>query len=76
MISFTDRASFRCGVCYEFSVYDLEQSKQHWYMQKIKSYYRQFDGDFTLLWPNSSFDGSHIGEKSTIFLVNYKNSQF
>ena len=83
-LSYADHAGFRCGVCYEFPVYDLEQRKtldlverplvvmegsvlgeQYMglngqvaldYMLHLKRLCQQFDGDFTLLWHNSSFD--------------------
>ncbi|MCF8011591.1 MAG: polysaccharide deacetylase family protein [Clostridiales bacterium] len=82
-LSYADHAGFRCGVCYEFSVYDLEQrktlplierplivmegsvlgekymglkgQKALEYMHKLKKRCQKFNGDFTLLWHNSSF---------------------
>jgi peptidoglycan/xylan/chitin deacetylase (PgdA/CDA1 family) len=82
-LSYADQAGFRCGVCYEFPVYDLEQRKTlplierplvvmegsvlgEQYMglngmaalqemQKLKNCCRMFNGNFTLLWHNSSF---------------------
>jgi len=82
-LSYADHAGFRCGVCYEYSVYDLEQRKklplierplivmegtvlEDKYMglkglaafdrmNKLKEISRKFNGDFTLLWHNSSF---------------------
>lgn len=83
-LSYADHAGFRCGVCYEFPVYDLERRKQLSlierplvvmegsilekkymalvgqeamdYMNKLKGYCKQYNGEFTLLWHNSSFE--------------------
>ena len=83
-LSYADQAGFRCGVCYEYPVYDLIEriqlplierplivmegsilGKQYmnlkgWQardtMHKLKAYCRKFNGDFTLLWHNSSFE--------------------
>ncbi len=82
-MSYADHAGFRCGVCYEFPVYDLEKrnplalierplvvmeasvlGEQYMnlsgqealsYMLILKDRCQQFNGDFTLLWHNSSF---------------------
>lgn len=82
-LSYADHAGFRCGVCYEYPVFDLEQRKklplierplivmegsvlgeQYMnlsgqealdYMHRLKQRCKQFHGDFTLLWHNSSF---------------------
>ncbi len=90
-LSYADYAGFRCGICYEFPVYDLEQRKriplierslvvmegsvlgEHYmnlngsealdYMHKLKQYCQQFNGDFTLLWHNSSFDKLEMYEQ-------------
>lgn len=82
-LSFADHASFRCGICYEFPVFDLEQRKPLplmerplivmegsvlgekymalngeaalEYMLELKRRCNRYNGDFTLLWHNSSF---------------------
>jgi peptidoglycan/xylan/chitin deacetylase (PgdA/CDA1 family) len=78
-LSYADHAGFRCGICYEYPVYDLMQRKQlslnerplivmegsvflHHkgqkaidYVCEMKKYCKMFNGDFTLLWHNSSF---------------------
>jgi len=82
-LSYADHAGFRCGICYEFSVFDLEKrqvlplrerplivmegsvlGEQYMklsgqealgYMLMLKERCQQFNGDFTLLWHNSSF---------------------
>ena len=82
-LSYADHAGFRCGICYEFQVFDLEKreilplyerplivmegsvlGEQYMnlndqealsYMLKLKKRCQQFQGDFTLLWHNSSF---------------------
>jgi hypothetical protein len=82
-LSYADHAGFRCGLCYEYSVFDLEKSKPlplierplivmegsllaEQYMNlsgqealghilMLKEHCQQFNGDFTLLWHNSSF---------------------
>ncbi len=82
-LSYADKAGFRCGTCYEYPVYDLEQRKtlslyerpliamevsileEEYmglsgqeamdYLNKLKHRCEKFNGDFTLLWHNSSF---------------------
>ena len=89
-LSYADHAGFRCGVCYEYPVYDLKQRKQlplterplivmegsvlgepymnlsgqeaYGCMHKLKQRCRMFNGDFTLLWHNSSFDTRQMWE--------------
>lgn len=81
-LSFADHAGFRCGVCYEYSVYNLltrqalqlrerpliamegsllesgymgltvEQALNE--LRKLREQCKRFDGQFTLLWHNSS----------------------
>jgi len=83
-LSFPDHAGFRCGVCYEYQVYDLEHRKalslfecplivmegsvigERYmsldgqealeYIFELRKRCQRFNGDFTLLWHNSSFD--------------------
>lgn len=87
-LSYADYAGFRCGVCYEFPVFDLEKrqilplyelplvamensvlGEQYMdlegeeamdYMHKLKQRCQHFDGNFTLLWHNSSFYSSQL----------------
>ncbi len=82
-LSYADYAGFRCGICYEFLVFDLEKrqvlplrerplvvmegsilGEQYMnlsgkealsYMLMLKELCQQVNGDFTLLWHNSSF---------------------
>ena len=89
-LSYADHAGFRCGICYEFPVYDLKQRKPlpllerplvvmegsvlgEQYMNleeeaalncmlRLKDRCRLFNGDFTLLWHNSSFDTPQMWE--------------
>ena len=84
-LGYADHVGFRCGTCYEYPLYDLENRKvlsvverplilmecsliDDKYMGKgytkeayqiandLKSKCRLYDGDFTLLWHNSSFE--------------------
>ncbi len=85
-LSYADHAGFRCGICYEFPVFDLEKrnplalierpliimegsvlGEQYMnlsgqealsYIFMLKERCLQFNGDFTLLWHNSSFTES------------------
>ncbi len=89
-LSYADHAGFRCGICYEFPVFDLEKrqvlslrerplvvmeasvlGEQYMnlsgqealsYMLRLKERCQQFNGDFTLLWHNSSFDKPQMWE--------------
>ncbi len=82
-LSYADHAGFRCGLCYEYSVFDLEKREplplierplivmegailgERYmnldtenalaHMKKLKIRCQWFDGDFALLWHNSSF---------------------
>lgn len=97
-LSFADHAGFRCGVCYEYPVFDQEErqillllerplivmegsilGEQYMglegeeamdYMQKLKQRCQQFNGDFTLLWHNNSFDTPQMWEMYESFLGN------
>lgn len=89
-LSYADHAGFRCGICCEFSVFDLgkrqvlhlqerplivmeasvlgeqymnlSRQKALDYMLMLKNRCQLFDGDFTLLWHNSSFEKPEIWE--------------
>ena len=82
-LSYAGHSGFRCGVCYDFPVFDLEQRKQLSlierpliimegsvlgeqymglngqvalnFMAELKARCRLYEGNFTLLWHNSSF---------------------
>ncbi len=81
-LSFADSAGFRCGVCYEYTMYDLKNrrplkikqrplivmecsiiqyenlGRSQKALERFKYFMnicKQFDGDFTLIWHNSSF---------------------
>ena len=83
-LSYADHVGFRCGICYEFPVFDLEKvqvlplrerplavmegsvlGEQYMnlsgqgalgYILMLKERCQQFNGEFTLLWHNSSFE--------------------
>jgi hypothetical protein len=89
-LSYADHAGFRCGLCYEYSVFDLEKREplplierplivmegailgERYmnldtenalaHMKKLKIRCQWFDGDFALLWHNSSFDTPQMWE--------------
>ena len=87
-LTFADHIGFRCGVCYEYPMYDLKNRKQltvrqrplivmegslfeNKYMglshdassseiiKQLKSCCHQYNGDFTLLWHNSSLNSNN-----------------
>lgn len=90
-LAYADHAGFRCGICYEYPVYDLIKRQQLLltecplvvmegsilgeqymnlngqeildYMQKLKQRCQQFNGDFTLLWHNSSFTAEKLWKR-------------
>jgi peptidoglycan/xylan/chitin deacetylase (PgdA/CDA1 family) len=87
-LAYADRIGFRCGTCYDFSVFDLAtrvhlslkelpltimdvtiagksymslditSEKALLLVTKIKSRCKQFEGNFTLLWHNTTFISS------------------